>query len=131
MVIGTPTIKSSIAPLSGGLCPGTVTFSCDSLETGSPILEWYINNTRIVRYEFHPSHTFPRAMSAAVAELMVQITQANITNMKYNYINFTLSANLKDLIRYQELFVTCGNIAARSNSILIGAYNIRGKIVME
>ncbi len=120
-----PTISTSIWPLSGELCPGRVTFSCDFLDTRSPIIDYYINDTRLFRYEFLPSHTFPLTVNESLPGIIVQITSANINNNKYSFMNFTLSADFNDIIIYQEQWLTCGTVSVRSNSVYM---MIKGEI---
>ena len=118
--------SSSIHPLSGELCPGRVTFSCDSLDTNSPIIDYYINGTRLVRYEYRPSHTFPLVVTTSLPGVSVQITSSFLSDTKYIFINFTLSADLNDILPYQQQYITCGTVSVRSASVYIGNFRIKG-----
>ncbi len=129
--LGIPTISSSINPLSGELCPGRVTFSCDSLDTNSPVIDYYIDDTRLVRYEYDPSHRFPFVMDTTLSGVTVQITSANVNGTEYSFFNFTFSADLNDIFPYQRKSLTCGTVSVRSNSIPIGLLNIKGKICLD
>ncbi len=125
-----PTISTSTWPLSGELCPGRVTFSCDSLETASPIIEYYVNNVRLVRYDYELTHMFPLMINASLPELRVQITSATTdSNNMFSFTNFTMSAELNYLLQYQGQNLTCGTIIQRSDPIYIGKFVLTGKCI--
>ncbi len=126
-ILGQPNITSTVLPLSGGLCPGRVTFSCNSLESDSPVIGIFRNNTRLVRYDFSPQHTYPYIIPSSPAGFMAQITSVIFNNAKFSYVNFTVSVDLMDLIIYQGQSISCGNILVRSNLIEIDNYTIQGE----
>ncbi len=59
---------------------------------------------------------------------MAQIISVTVNNTKLSYVNFTVSADLMDLIPYQGQSLSCGNELVRSNSIHIGIYSLKRKI---
>ncbi len=129
-ISGNPTISSRFNSLSGELCPGRVTFSCNSLETASPIIDYYVNNVRLVRYEYELTHMFPLMINASLPELTVQITSATTdSNNMFSFTNFTMSAELNYLHQYQGQNLTCGTIIQRSNPIYIGKFVLTGKCI--
>ncbi len=128
-ILGQPSITSSVLPLSGELCPGRVTFSCNSLESDSPVIGIFRNNTRLVRYDFSPQHTYPYIIPSSPAGFMAQITSVIFNNAKFSYVNFTVSVDLINLIIYQGQSISCGNILVRSNTFSIGIYSLIGKLL--
>lgn len=128
-MLGIPQISSSIESLSGQLCPTTVTFTCNALEFGSQVIDWYIDNTIVARYTFSQAHRFPLTIMPSVAQFMVQIASVNIINSEFNFINFTLSAQLDDLLQFQGQSLTCGTLVQRSTHFNIAKYEIVGKFM--
>ncbi len=59
VAVGQLSITSTVLPLSGELCPGRVTFSCNSFESQNVVIDMFIDNARLVRYDFSPQHTYP------------------------------------------------------------------------
>ncbi len=126
-ILGQPNITSSVLPLSGELCSGRVTFSCNSLGTDSANIDFFTNDTVLVRYEYSLDHTYPYTIPSSPSGFMAQITSVIFNNAKFSYVNFTVSVDLMDLIIHQGQSISCGNILVRSNLIEIGNYTIQGE----
>ncbi len=128
-ILGQPNITSTVLPLSGELCPGRVTFSCNSLGTDSANIDFFINDTVLVGYKYSLDHTYPYAIPSSLSGFMAQITSVIFNNTKFSFVNFTVSVDLMDLIIYHGQAISCGNILVRSNYFPIGIYSLIGKLL--
>ena len=126
---GDPEVVSTIESLSGRLCPGILTLTCSALQFGtSGTIEWFANYSLIASHTYRPDIVFPLTIQteSPVHGVNVQIQAVTISNEKFNFVNFTLSANLEDMKQFQGQDITCGVQLLRSNSITIGTYTILG-----
>ncbi len=126
-IIAVPEVISSINSLSGPQCPGTVVFTCNALDFGSQIINWYINNTNVAKYTFSQHDVFPVNITSSISVLKASISSAYIQNSRFNYKNFILFANLEDLLPFQGQILTCGTVAQKSNYFQIENYDIQGE----
>ncbi len=108
-ILGQSNITSTVLPLSGELCPGRVTFSCNLFESDSSKIEIFINDTLLVRYDVSPQHTYPYTIPSSPSGFMAQITSVTMKNNKLSYVNFPVSADLMDLFPYQVPSISVGN----------------------
>ena len=118
-----PNLTSSIGSLqlSGEQCPGILTLTCDAVNFGtSGTIDWFVNDTRIARYDVVDGITIDSP------DLNVTIGAPSNTSERFDFLNFTLSANKVEYLLIQGRNVTCGHaqVTARSEEFRIGNFDI-------
>ena len=103
---------------------------CSAIEFGaSGTIEFYANNTVLARHTFMMTNTFPVNVPAEpeIRGLYFKIENVFVSNGKFNFVNFSLTANLQDFMQFRTQHITCGVEFLRSNSVRVGSYHIVGK----
>ena len=115
--------------LSGPQCSEPLTLVCNAENFNSTDIIWFAGSTVLVVYSFRSSQPFPVSLQSDVINGTAQIENAYY-NGDFNYINFTLTVNVKDLLLFQEQNISCGSIYIRSNAFNIKNFNVVGKITL-
>ena len=122
-VLCRPNLTSSIGSLqlSGEQCPGVLTLTCDAVNFGtSGTIDWFVNDTRIARYDVVDGITIDSP------DLNVTIGAPSNSSERFDFLNFTLSANKMEYLSIQGRNITCGHaqVTARSEVFRIGNFYI-------
>ncbi len=101
---------------SGPQCPREVTLTCNALEFSRPTISWFAGDTVLATYNYIATDVYPKEVMTESINATAQISHANFTTM-FNYVNFTLSVKLDELIAFQGQNFTCGSTSIRSRDI--------------
>ncbi len=115
--------------LSGPQCSEPLTLVCNAVNFNSTNITWFAGSTILVAYSFRSSDPFPMSLQSDVINGTAQIENAYY-NGDFNYINFTLTVNVKDLLLFQEQNISCGSIYTRSNAFNVKNFNVIGENVI-
>jgi len=125
-----PLLKSNIDKFCGELFESNVLFTCNALEFGSSgAIGWFTNDNVIAMETLNETDLYPKMLpvNSSFSELVVKIENVFVSNAQFNFINFSLSGNLSDMLQFRLSNITCGTRVARSNSIRIEDFTIKGK----
>ncbi len=115
--------------ISGLQCSEPLTLVCNAENFNSTVIIWFAGSTVLVEYAFRASDPFPVSVTSGVVNATAQIENAYY-NGNFNYINFTLTVNVKDLLLFQEQNISCGSIYTRSNAFKVKKFNVIGEKVI-
>ncbi len=114
--------------LSGPQCSEPLTLVCNAENFNSTDIIWFAGSTVLVVYSFRSSQPFPVSLQSDVINGTAQIENAYY-NGDFNYIDFTLTVNVKDLLPFQEHNISCGSLYIRSNAFKVKNFNAIGENV--
>ena len=120
------TVDDGLSQLTGPQCLRMITFACTFLDFTSFGIGWYADDALLARYAFQAGTTFPiEFIPEPIIEATVMLSYANASGGRYNYYNYTLSANLTAFLPFQGQNITCGSATVRSNYFPIN--NLEGE----
>ena len=126
--IGDPEVSldNGLSEISGPQCPRVVTFTCNARESSSPRISWYAGETVIATYSYAALDVYPiQVTTATIINATARLSHAYVA-YGINYINFTLSMDLTELIPFQGQNITCRTLL-RSNLLSIKKFSVRGE----
>ena len=113
--------------LSGQQCSEPLKLVCNAENLNSTDIIWFAGSTVLAVYSFSSRDQFPLSLQSDVINATAQIENAYY-NGNFNYIDFTLTVNVKDLLPFQEQNISCGSMYIRSNAFKINNFQVVGKI---
>ena len=109
--------------LSGEQCPGTLTLTCDARNFGaSDTINWFVGDERIFLFDANTNST-PLTGTTTRPDLLnatVQLTSVMISGNQSSFVNFTLSASVRNFVSLQGQNISCGNLAPEGRSSQFG-----------
>jgi len=82
-------------------------------------------NNRLARFDINLDATpYTTATSPALLNATVKLTSASRINNQFNFINFTLSVSIVNLIPLQGRIISCGDLVQRSQHFKINDFFI-------
>ncbi len=115
--------------LSGLQCSEPLTLVCNAENFSSTDIIWFAGSTVLAVYSFSSRDPFPVSLQSDVINGTAQIENAYY-NGNFNFINFTLTVNVKDLLPFKEQNITCGTTYTRSNAFNVKNFNAIGENVI-
>ncbi len=128
IVLCIPEVQYSFEPR----CSQEINFTCTALGFNSAGISWFAGDTDLATYDFIRTDVYPLPVMTQSINATALIVHANFSTL-FNYFNFTLSANITELLPFQGQNFTCGTTSMRSHAIPVPVdnYEVPGKLIIS